>query len=242
MSNRKTELVVALDIQDKTTAFSLAEQLSIKPVIVKIGWGLYPLIGHDGLIEISRMFNGRVFLDFKLHDIPSVIAKGVENLMNTLDFEILTLHATGGPEMMSQSKDALNRCFAEGCKCSRKPVLLGVTILTSMDEKTLKMIGSGFESPESAVLKLAHIAESAGLDGVVSSVSEIETLRNEFGDDFKILTPGIRPAGSDTQDQARVATPKEAREKGSNYIVVGRPIIQAENPLDVVEQILHEIE
>jgi orotidine-5'-phosphate decarboxylase len=242
MASKKTELVVALDIPNKAEAFAFAEKLSVKPVYIKIGWGLYPLIGHDGLIGLSKMFDGRVFLDFKLHDIPTVIAKGVENLMRTVNFRILTLHASGGQEMMSLSIDARNKCFGDDSVCTAKPILLGVTVLTSMNETTLKQIGSKFESAEGAVLELAKLAKSSGMDGVVSAVSELKKIKSELGSEFVVLTPGIRPSGSDTQDQARVATPSLAKEYGSDYIVVGRPIIQAENPLQVVDQILHEIE
>ena len=242
MANNKTELVVALDIQDRTKAFALAGKLSAKPVFIKVGWGLYPLIGHDGLIELSKMFDGRVFLDFKLHDIPTVIAKGVENLMRTVNFRILTLHASGGQEMMSLSTEARDKCFNSGSMCTVKPILLGVTVLTSMNETALKQIGSRFESAESAVMELAKLAQTSGMDGVVSAVSELKRIKSEFGSDFVVLTPGIRPSGSDTQDQARVATPSSAKELGSDYIVVGRPIIQANNPIEVVDQILHEIE
>jgi len=239
---KKTELVVALDIPDITKAFAFAGKLSVKPVFIKVGWGLYPLIGHEGLVALSDMFDGRVFLDFKLHDIPTVIAKGVENLMRTVDFRILTLHASGGQEMMSLSVEARNKCFNDESMCTVKPILLGVTVLTSLNEASLKQIGSRFESTESAVIELAKLSKSSGMDGVVSAVSELKRLKTEFGSDFVVLTPGIRPSGSDKQDQARTATPSLAKELGSDYIVVGRPIIQAKNPIEVVDQILHEIE
>jgi len=239
---RKTQLVVALDIQDAQAAFTLAEDLKKMPVILKIGWVLYPLIGHKGLIEIAEMFQGRIFLDFKLHDIPSVIAKGVGSLMMTVPFRILTMHASGGGEMLRQSAEIRDRTFKEGSKCLEKPILLGVTVLTSMNADVMSQVGSRFKTPEDAVIALAELSKKSGLDGVVSSVHEAPVLRKIHGDDFVILTPGIRPSGSPSEDQSRTATPSEARDAGSDYIVVGRPIIKSENPIGVVEQILHEIE
>ncbi|MBU1023434.1 orotidine-5'-phosphate decarboxylase [bacterium] len=242
MTNRKPELVVAMDISDKTEAFNLARKLGEKPVILKIGWMLYPYIGHDGLIELSEMFNGRLFLDFKLHDIPSVIANGVESLMKTVNFQILTLHTAGGKNMMEGSVEVRDSCFSGGSRCTKKPLLLGVTVLTSMDSSSLQQIGSSFESPDDAVLALATLAHESGMDGVVSSVHEVTALKEKFGDDFKVLTPGIRPEGIEKGDQARVATPYDAKKMGSDFIVVGRPITKSNDPIRVVEQILHEIE
>jgi len=239
MASNNPILVVALDIPDKKQAFDLADKLKDKPVILKIGWMLYPIIGHDGLIELSSMFNGRLFLDFKLHDIPSVIANGVVNLMKTVSFEILTLHATGGTSMLEQSVKARDLAFTNGSECSQKPKLLGVTILTSFDAVGLKQVGFGFENPNDAVMNLASLAKECGMDGVVSSVHEVSELKRNLGDDFIVLTPGIRPEGSDKGDQARIATPSEAKELGSDYIVVGRPITKSPDPLSVVEQILH---
>jgi len=239
---RKTQLVVALDIQDAQSAIDLAEKLKNMPVVLKIGWVLYPLIGQNGLIEIAEMFKGRIFLDFKLHDIPSVIAKGVGSLMMTVPFQILTLHTSGGHEMLRQSVEMRDKTFKEGSKCFEKPILLGVTVLTSMSADILSQVGSRFQTPEEAVVALAGLAKNSGLDGIVSSVHEAPVLRKTFGDNFILLTPGIRPSGSPAEDQARTATPSEAKAMGSDFIVVGRPIIKAENPIAVVEQILHELE
>jgi orotidine-5'-phosphate decarboxylase len=144
--------------------------------------------------------------------------------------------------MLRQSVEMRDKVFREGSACYVKPILLGVTVLTSMNAETLPQIGSRFTNPEDAVISLAGLAKNSRLDGVVSSVHEAPALRKTFGPDFVLLTPGIRPTGSPTEDQSRTATPSEAKAMGSDYIVVGRPIIKAEDPVAVVEQILHEID
>lgn len=242
MASKTSKLVVALDFTDKAQAFELAQKLKDKSVILKIGWVLYPYIGHDGLIELSKMFDGRLFLDFKLHDIPSVIATGIDSLMKSVSFEILTLHASGGAAMLEQSAKSRDLSFSCNSACAKKPILLGVTVLTSFDSAGLKRVGFGFDTPHDAVMHLASLAKESGLDGVVSSVHELVDLKNNFGEDFIVLTPGIRPEGSDKGDQKRVATPAEAKALGSDYLVVGRPITKSGDPVSVVDQILHVLQ
>jgi orotidine-5'-phosphate decarboxylase len=241
MNSKKPTLVVAVDIPDYEKAYQLASTLSEYPIILKMHWVLYPILGSDGVEEITSMYNGRIFFDFKMHDIPSVISQGVKSLMSIYPFEILTLHASGGFQMLRETREARDQCFDSGSACKTKPNLLGVTIVTSLKDENLSEIGSKYTNTLDASMALAQLAHKAGLDGVVASVHELKAIKDKFGDDFKVLTPGIRPEGSDTQDQARVATPKRAKELGSDYIVVGRPITKSEDPRKVVEQILHDI-
>ena len=241
MPDKKPELVVALDIPDKVEAFNLAQKIADYPVILKIHWVLYPLIGHDGLKQIAEMYEGRIFLDFKLHDIPSVVSHGVRNLMNTVPFRIMNLHASGGMEMISQAVKTRDEVFESGCECNIRPEILAVTIVTSLGDGDLSSIGSRFDNTLDAVLELSGLAKNAGTDGVVASVHETKPIKEKYGSEFKVLTPGIRPEGFAKQDQARVATPSRAREMGSDYIVVGRPVTKSDDPKSVVEQILHEL-
>jgi len=241
MIKKSPKLVVAMDFKDARSAYELADKLHGKPVYLKIHWVLFPLIGFDGLIKLSRMFDERIFLDFKLHDIPSVVGKGISSLMKIVPFQIINLHVAGGGEMLSTASETRDKTYREGCACSKPPLLLGVTVLTSISKENLSEIGSKFNSVEEAVIKYGKLAKDNGIDGVVASVHEAPALRKSFGDDFVILTPGIRPSGSEAGDQARVATPLQAKELGSDFIVVGRPVIEAPDPSAVVEQILHEL-
>lgn len=241
MANRIPRLVVAMDFKDAETSFKFAEKIKGMPVFLKIHWVLFPKIGFDGIFRLANMFNERIFLDFKLHDIPSVVAKGISSLMKIVPFQIINVHVSGGREMLLAAKEARDKTFQNGCVCSNPPLILGVTVLTSISNDNLAEIGSRFDSVDEAVVSFGKLAMDSGIDGVVASVHETPTLRQTCGDDFLILTPGIRPPGADSQDQARVATPLEAKKMGSDFIVVGRPIIESPDPLSVVEQILHEL-
>ncbi len=226
MKNNK--LIVALDVDDIKEAESLVDGLQSIVSIFKIGSRLFTAYGP----EVIKMVNGkgcRVFLDLKYHDIPTVIADSVR-MAGRHDVFALTLHTLGGREMLERSVSVESR-----------PLLWGVTVLTSMNNEDLKTMGVNRDVGEE-VLSLAGLARSAGMDGVVCSAREIEAIRKEVGGQFMVVTPGIRPAGSAEDEQKRVMTPKQAITKGATYIVVGRPVIKADNPHEAAENILREIE
>ena len=170
-----------------------------------------------------------VFLDLKFHDIPNTVAKAVTAAAN-MGVWMVNVHASGGFEMMSKAKQALEK-FGD-----KAPLLIAVTVLTSMDEVELKRLGVE-KSAQQQVMHLAKLAKEAGLDGVVCSAQEAKILKAELGNNFKLVTPGIRPEGSDAGDQKRIMTPKEAIEAGSDYLVIGRPITQAQNPVQVLSDV-----
>ncbi|GAA61553.1 orotidine-5'-phosphate decarboxylase [Pseudoalteromonas sp. BSi20652] len=174
-----------------------------------------------------------VFLDLKFHDIPNTVAKAVTAAAK-MGVWMVNVHASGGFEMMNKAKQALDK-FGD-----KAPLLIAVTVLTSMDEDELKRLGIE-KSPKEQVLYLAKLAKEAGLDGVVCSAQEAGALKMELGESFKLVTPGIRPEGSDAGDQKRIMTPKQAIDAGSDYLVIGRPITQANDPVKVVNDVNQSI-
>ncbi len=199
---------------------------------MKIGSQLFTAEGPQGVQKLLALASG-VFLDLKFHDIPNTVAGAVTAAANLSGVRMLTLHTLGGAEMMRAARRAL---------AGRKnpPKLLGVTVLTSHDAASLRRVGiSG--PPGQRALKLAKLAQKAGMDGVVASAHEVRMIRRACGKDFLIVVPGVRPALAALQDQARVATPTEAIRSGADYLVIGRPITAAENPRSAAVQILAEI-
>lgn len=174
-----------------------------------------------------------VFLDLKFHDIPNTVAGAVAAAAKLPRVRMLTLHALGGSAMMRAAREAVG-------KAKNRPKLLGVTILTSMDEATLERVGIAGSSSERVVV-LARLAQEAGLDGVVASGQEARAIRAACGTDFLIVVPGVRPGSANANDQSRVATPTEAISAGANYLVVGRPVIEAEHPREAALTIAREI-
>ena len=173
--------------------------------------------------------NFDVFLDLKYHDIPNTVARAVRSAAD-LGVWMVDLHASGGLRMMEEAKRILEPYGKDA------PLLIAVTVLTSMEDLDLLQIGIN-ASPMEQVLRLAHLTQRAGLDGVVCSPQEVEILRNACGEDFKLVTPGIRPIGADFGDQRRVMTPTAAIRAGSDYLVIGRPITKADNPAEVLRSI-----
>ena len=215
-------LIVALDLETDREALELVKHLRVNVDLFKVGPVLFMKYG-PALIQSIHALGAKVFLDLKLHDIPSVVAKGVKRA-GELGVYSLTLHASGGEEMMKRS-----------AKVARRPKLWGVTVLTSMDALGLQGIGIR-QSPLEQVRRLAALARSSGLNGVVASVEETPTLRKELGPNFEIITPGIRlAAGGD--DQKRVATPADAVKAGSTFFVMGRPVLEAKDPVKFVKGI-----
>jgi orotidine-5'-phosphate decarboxylase len=234
MSVRAEErLIVPLDVMTLKEAKGLLDRLGEVVKFYKIGCTLFTAAGPAAVDEVKNR-GYKVFLDLKYYDIPSVVSKAVQNLVK-MEVDIFTLHTLGGFELMESVVKVL---WHE----AHKPLALGVTILTSINEAFLRdVLGTIEVSVEEEVKRLAEMARSAGLDGVVASAHEIKRIKSICGNDFIVLAPGIRPEGSEKFDQKRVLTPKEAIENGADYIVVGRPIIQSKDPLKVAASVLKEI-
>jgi len=229
MSNCK--LILALDIETREEALPPLKKLSGTLEWVKIGLQMFSAYGPDWVREVHDM-GFRVFLDLKLHDIPNTVAKAVQSL-SQLPIEMLTLHTSGGKEMMD---------WANRSRLDNKPelLLLGVTVLTSMDEIQLRSVGVN-RTPAEQVQHLASMAVEAGIPGLVCSAQELQRLHPLLSGQIDFVTPGIRPAGSDANEQKRVMTPAAAAQAGANYIVVGRPIYQAEDPTAAARNIQEEL-
>ena len=221
MTNQKDcGLILALDMETSEEALEILDHLGDSIEWVKIGLQLFTAYGPDFVREVAER-NYRIFLDLKLHDIPNTVAKAVRSIAQ-LPVELLSLHAAGGPEMIEWA----NQVRLEHSQQLR---LLAVTVLTSMSSEQLQALNVKV-SAEEQVLHLAKKSLEAGAQGLVCSPLELPALRDQFGSDPLIVTPGIRPQGSDSNEQKRVMTPSAAAQAGSNYIVVGRPILQANNP------------
>jgi orotidine-5'-phosphate decarboxylase len=226
------DLILALDVPTREAAAPILRQLRGELRWVKIGLQLFTAYGPDFVREVAGL-GFDVFLDLKLHDIPNTVAKAVESLA-PLPIRMLTLHTAGGGEMLRAARAAQQQ---------HNPglLLLGVTVLTSMDTAGLNEIGVSAAAPDQ-VARLGRLAVASGLRGLVCSPQEVALLRRTLPADLQLVTPGIRPAGeAGTDDQKRVMTPAEAARSGSTYIVVGRPILQAADPAAATRAILAEL-
>ncbi|MDP3804421.1 MAG: orotidine-5'-phosphate decarboxylase [Candidatus Omnitrophota bacterium] len=232
----KDRLIVALDVDSEKRAVNLVDELKGCVKLFKVGSELFSSCGPN-IINLIKKKGCEVFLDLKFHDIPNTVAKSSASVTR-LGVFMFNIHSLGGPEMMRAAALAAKES-SENLKIER-PKVLAVTILTSMDEKSLRMTGVDDNMKEEA-LRLARLARDSSLDGVVASTNEARLIRENLGGDFLIVTPGIRPRGSASGDQKRSSTPKEAIEAGSDYIVVGRPIIEAEDPAKAASVILEEM-
>jgi orotidine-5'-phosphate decarboxylase len=229
-ANPKDRLTVALDFPDALQAFDLVNRLDDTCQWFKVGMELYYAAGNSFVQQLrGRGFN--IFLDLKLHDIPNTVAGAVRSATQA-GASLLTVHASGGAAMLSAA--------AEAAAAPGAPKLLAVTVLTSMDASELSGIGVA-GTPAEQVLRLAKLAKAAGIDGMVCSAEEVSTLRTEMGPQTMLVIPGIRPAGSATGDQKRIATPATAIAQGASMLVVGRPITRAADPAAVARAILEEI-
>lgn len=229
MTNPK--IIVALDFPDPKQALTLAQQLDPTLCRVKVGKELFTRAGPQ-LIEQLHQQNHQVFLDLKFHDIPNTVAKAVAAAAD-LGVWMVNVHASGGRKMMETTRNELERF-------QTKPLLIAVTVLTSMAREDLAEIGLDME-PMQQVMRLARLAKSSDMDGVVCSAQEAAQLKSELGQEFKLVTPGIRDAESAVGDQKRIMTPEKAIENGSDYLVIGRPITQAEKPLEKLQKISESI-
>lgn len=233
------EIIVALDYPDLGSALSLVDRLGTDADFYKVGLELYTRSGVAALEELSDR-GKRIFLDLKLLDIPNTVA-GAVRAAGRHGVDLLTVHATGGPSMLEAAVAAAAEVAPR--PGGRRLRLLGVTVLTSLPATELEATwGREILSVRDEVLRLAEASRQAGLDGVVASAEEAEPLRRKLGPDALIVTPGIRPAGTDAHDQQRVATPAAAVRAGSNYLVVGRAITGSANPGQAYRSIRAEMD
>ena len=226
-----SRIIVALDYPDARSALALVERIEPGTCRLKVGKELFTRAGPQ-LVEqlVARDFD--VFLDLKFHDIPNTVASACHAAAE-LGVWMLNVHALGGERMMLAAREGIGRA-------AQQPLLIAVTILTSMDEHDLAGIGLA-GSPQDNVMRLAGLANNCGLDGVVCSSRETAALRASLGEDFLLVTPGIRPAGVASDDQRRVMTPLEAIRSGSSYLVIGRPVTQADDPVSVLRTLNSEL-
>lgn len=222
------KVIVALDYDDKATALDFISKLTPEMCKLKVGKEMFTHFGPSFVQElVSRRFD--VFLDLKFHDIPNTVAKACKAAMD-LGVWMVNVHASGGPKMMQAAREALEPGGAS------KPKLISVTMLTSMDAEQMAAIGLNV-SPEQQVLTLAKLTQECGLDGIVCSAQEAAQVKSLCGQGFCLVTPGIRPAGSKQDDQTRIMTPVQAVSSGSDYLVIGRPVTQSQNPMETLKAI-----
>lgn len=230
--HKTPELIVALDVADLATAAALVEQLYPTVMLFKVGVQLFTAEGPQA-VEVVRDRGGQVFLDLKLHDIPNTVAGAIREAAR-IGAVMCTLHASGGRSMLQAAKEVVARSGSA-------MRLLAVTVLTSLDLRGFEeATGSGLDLPQQ-VVRLASLAREVGLDGVVASSHELALLRAALGPSMLIVTPGIRPAWAPADDQRRVMTPHEAAVAGADYLVIGRPITTAPDPVVAARRILDEL-
>jgi len=234
----RERLVLALDVDDFKKAEELVGGLIDYVGAFKIGNQLFTAEGPK-VVDMVNKKGGKVFLDLKFHDIPNTVARAAE-VATKLGVSIFNVHTSGGYEMMKAAAEATAKISQE--LAIRKPIILGVTLLTSINQEILEKEIGIIKRLEEQVVHLAKLAKASGLDGVVASSWEIKEIRKACGEDFVILTPGIRPTGKSFDDQKRIMTPREAINLGADFLVVGRPIRNAANPVEAAKQILKEME
>lgn len=222
-------VVVALDYADRSRALAFVDRIDPQSCRLKVGKEMFTLFGPS-LVRDLQQRGFQVFLDLKFHDIPNTVAHAVAAAAD-LGVWMVNVHASGGARMMSAAREALQP-FGEDA-----PLLIAVTVLTSMDSEDLQGLGIS-DSPAAYATRLAALTQQCGLDGVVCSAQEAAGFKQQFGRDFALVTPGIRPAGSDAGDQRRIMTPQQALQAGVDYMVIGRPITQSADPAATLQQIL----
>lgn len=232
MSKCNSKVVVALDFDSLKSAKNFIDTVSPELCRLKVGKEMFTYFGPDFVRELTNK-GFDVFLDLKFHDIPNTVAKACVAAAD-LGVWMVNVHASGGAKMMQHTKQVLSEYGKDA------PLLIAVTVLTSMDQGDL--LGIGIDTnPQEHVLRLAKLTAESGLDGVVCSAQEASMLKQEIGQDFQLVTPGIRPQGSDIGDQKRIMTPEQAVKHGSDFLVIGRPITKAEDPVAVITAINHSL-
>lgn len=233
LSNKSlSPVIVALDFSDEQQVLKFVDQIPAGSCRLKVGKELFVHAGPNLVkLLVDRGFD--VFLDLKFHDIPNTVARACA-VAADMGVWMMNVHASGGRKMLEAARQSLESLGAD------RPLLIAVTVLTSMGQEDLSEIGIK-DNPADQVMRLASLTQQSGLDGVVCSAQEVAKLREQLGDDFLLVTPGIRPEGSDSGDQKRIMTPLRAIQAGSHYLVIGRPITQAENPVDVLRAINQQL-
>lgn len=232
----KNPIIAALDVPDAEQAIKLAETIAPAVGAFKIGKELFVSAGPD-IVKRVRDTGASVFLDLKFHDIPNTVAKAVASAAR-LDVQMLTVHTCGGSTMLKGALEGATKAAEE--TGNEPPLVLGVTVLTSMDDSDLNQVNIN-KTPEKQVIHLAKMATEAGLKGLVCSPKEITALREVLPTEVQLVTPGIRPAGSDSGDQKRVMSPAEAVQAGADWLVIGRPIYAAVNPREAAETVFKSL-
>ncbi|HRU38356.1 MAG TPA: orotidine-5'-phosphate decarboxylase [Candidatus Goldiibacteriota bacterium] len=234
----KEKLILGLDIDDAAAAYSLIDKLSPHIKFFKVG---LQLITKDGprLVMTLKRKGLKVFYDAKFYDIPQTVYNACYEATR-LGVNMVNVHASGGPKMISYARNAIEDASSK--LQVEKPLLLAVTVLTSFENRDLKNVLKSRMQVKEMVLHLAKMAKKAGADGVVCSPHEIRTIKKELGKDFVVVTPGVRMGKVEKDDQKRIMTPYEAIKNGADYIVVARPILQAEDKLDMIEKIIKQIQ
>ena len=225
-------IIVALDYADKQDALSLVEQLDPDQCRLKVGKEMFTHFGPEFIKQLHRL-SFQIFLDLKFHDIPNTVAKACKAAAD-LGVWMINCHASGGQAMMTKAKEALDSYGKDA------PLFTAVTVLTSMSEEDLQQTGIQMSVAERVKL-LARLTKESGLNGIVCSALEAADLRQHLGDDFLLVTPGIRPVNSAQDDQKRIMTPANAIDSGSSYLVIGRPITQADDPMKSLSEISQSI-
>jgi len=232
VENARKRLIVALDVPSANRAQELVNTIGDSAGFFKVGLQLFTAEGPS-LVRALTAGNRPVFLDLKLHDIPNTVAAAVKSV-GALGASMLTIHASGGPAMLKAAVEAAS-------SLPEPPLLLGVTVLTSMDEEEMHFAGVP-GSVADQVRRLAKLARECGLGGIVASAKEASLVRQAVGEEMAIVVPGIRPAGSEKGDQSRVATPADALRAGATHLVVGRPITAAADPKRAADEVVQEME
>jgi orotidine-5'-phosphate decarboxylase len=227
-----SRIIVAMDFDNQTDCITMAKRLSPQKCRLKVGKELFTSCG-PAIVESLMVLGFEIFLDLKFHDIPNTTAKAVKAAAD-LGVWMVNVHASGGERMMVAAREIIENV-------RHKPLLIGVTVLTSMDSVDLAATGVKYP-PEEQVKLLADLAHKSGLDGIVCSAREAKLMRAQHGTDFCLVTPGIRMADPPADDQRRTLTPREAVDAGSSYLVIGRPITQSADPVKTCDLILHTLE
>lgn len=222
------KVIVALDYDNQADALAFVDRIDPASCRLKVGKEMFTLFGPE-YVKALHQRGFSVFLDLKFHDIPNTCSKAIRAAAE-MGVWMVNVHASGGERMMTASREILEPYGKD------RPLLIGVTVLTSMEQTDLAGIGLDV-APQEQVIRLAQLTKNSGLDGVVCSAQEANMLKTQLGQEFKLVTPGIRPAGADVGDQKRIMTPVDAISAGSDYLVIGRPITQAADPAKVLAEI-----
>jgi len=234
----RPRIAVALDVEERARALELVRMLRPEIAMFKIGSRLFTSEGPPMIREMKAL-GASIFLDLKFHDIPATVA-GAVRAASAMGVGMMTIHASGGLAMMRSAAEA---AAEESARLrAERPLLVGVTVLTSLSADDLARLFGAAGGVRDTVLRLAELAREAGLDGVVASVEETALIKAKLGPDFLVVTPGIRPAGAGVDDQKRIATPRAARDAGADVLVVGRPVIEAPSPIEAARRMLEELE